>query len=467
MVGRVGWGVLGVLVALTPGIGTAARAQSLDQGLEAAYWGNPTLRAQRSALAAIDHGVTQALSAWRPTVSTELGHVRSYLKGHDYDDNRGTMILPADQVSVTLSQRIADFGQTSGAVRAAEAQVLAGRATLADTEQTVLLDAAQAHVDVVRAQGELELARANVAVLERQWAGAQAGFDRQMNTQTDVAQARARLANAQATARQAEQTLETARGAYIAVIGQAPEWLRFPDTLPALPGRDSAQAQARIDNPKVRAAQYAIDAAEAAVDAAQASLRPTLSFQASDAYATHSSTSVDDQRTQTLGVVLRVPLYQSGAEYARIQARKQELGQRRQLLDAARAAARQTALAAWAALEGARARVASFQAAVDANETARQGVGAEHQRLGNRTLLDVLNAEQELFQARVNLLGAKRDEIAATFQVLAAMGRMTAEALNLAVVRYDPVPHYDRVRGTWIGWGDRDRSAGEDGPATP
>lgn len=454
-------GLCGLVIAGGMFGGHAAWGQTLNQALELAYWNNPTLKAERSALAAIDHGITEALSALRPNVTSSFGRSRSYQKGHDTDGNRGTTILPSTQASITLSQRITDFGQTSGAVRAAEARVLAGRANLADTEQNVLLETAQAHLDVVRAQAGLELNRANIQVLRRQLAAAEAGYQRQMSTQTDMAQARARLANAQAELRQAEEALDSARGRYATMVGEPPAGLVFPDDMPSLPPRDEVLGQSENANPKVQTARFAIEAARAAVDSSEASVRPTVSFEASDSYQTHTSSTIHDIRAQTFGVVVRMPLYQSGAEYNRIQARKQELGQRRLLLDAARRAARQTALEAWNALEAARARVESFDASVQANQIAQQGVSAEYLRLGSRTLLDVLNAEQELFQARINLVGARRDEAVALYRVMAAMGRMTAEALELAVTRYDPNRHYDEVRGSWIGWGDGDSSAGE------
>lgn len=451
--------LMGCLFHLSP-----AHAQTLDEALGLAYWNNPSLKAERSALAAIDHGVTEALSAWRPSVVSNLGRSRSYIKGHDTDDNRGTAILPSEQAAVTLSQRIADFGQTSGTVRTAEARVLASRATLADTEQTVLLETAEAYLGVVRAQSGLDLNRANVQVLTRQLDAAEAGFQRQMTTLTDVAQARARRANALADLRQIEEALDTARGRYAALVGEPAADLEFPQQLPGLPGaRDEVLSQAESANPKVLGAGYATEAAQAAVDSSESALLPTISFEASDSYQTHSSISVGDERVQRAGFVIRVPLYQSGAEYARIQARKQELGQRRQLLEAARRTARQTALEAWNGLEAARARVASYDASVQANQIAQDGVRAEYMRMGTRTLLDVLNAEQELFQAKINLIGARRDEAVAAYRAMNAMGRMTAEALKLAVVRYDAVGHYDKVRGQWFGWGS-DVSAGEAGP---
>lgn len=451
-----GWAVLAMVLP------TVAAAQSLDESLALAYWNNPTLKAERSALAALDHGVTEAVSAWRPTVTGTLGRQRSYLKAHDSEDTRVTGILPSSSASVTLSQRLLDFGRTSGTVRAAEARVLAGRAGLANVEQTVLLEAAEAYLGVVWAERTRDLNRANVQVLDRQLEAAEAGFSRQMATLTDVAQARARHANALAALRRAEESLDTARGRYAAVTGEAPENPAFPETPPALPAaRDEVLAQAEAANPQVRAAAFAIEEARAVVDAAEAAILPSVNFEASDSFQTNTARDVSDQRVQTLGVVVRVPLYQSGAEYARIQARKQELGQRRQQWEAARRAARQQAQEAWNALAAAQAQMRSFDASVRANQTARDGVAAEHLRLGSRTLLDVLNAEQELFEARINLIGAQRDLLAASYRGMAAMGRLTAESLNLAVVRYDPAAHYRDVRGSWLGWGDAESSAGE------
>ncbi|MBC7905992.1 MAG: TolC family outer membrane protein [Rhodospirillaceae bacterium] len=442
-----------------------AAAQSLEDALALSYWNNPTLKAERSALAAVDHGVTEALSAWRPTVAVNLGRSRSYLKVHDSFDNRATAILPSRQAGVTLSQRLADFGQTSGAVRAAEARVLAGRASLANVEQVVLLEAAEAYLGVVWAERVLDLNRANVQVLSRQLDAAEAGFARQMATMTDVAQARARHANARATLRRAEEGLDTARGRYLAVVGEAPASLNFPEGLPDLPdSRDAVLGEAETANLRVRAAGFAVEESRAAIDSAEATILPTVAFEASDSFETNSSVGISDQRVQRGGVIVRVPLYQSGAEYARIQARKQELGQRRQQLEAARRAARQQAQEAWNSLAAAQAQVDSYGSSVRANQIARDGVAAEHLRLGTRTLLDMLNAEQELFEARINLIGARRDQMNAAYRGVAAMGRMTAEALNLAVVRYDPAEHYQQVRGTWAGWGSDEVSAGEAGP---
>lgn len=455
------WGVLGWVAAGALMPLACAGAQSLDEALAQSYWNNPTLKAERSALAATDHGVAEVLSAWRPTVTANLNRRRSYIKAHDSDDTRATAILPGESASVTLSQRIADFGRTTGALRGAEARVLAGRAALADTEQVVLLNTAEAYLSVVYAQNALELNRANVQVLGRQLEATEAGFARQMKTMTDLAQARARHADALAELRRAEKDLDSARGRYLELVGEEPGTLEFPAAAPVVPAeRDGFVKQAEDAYPRVLNALYALEGARAAVDASEAEILPTVALEASDSYQTNSSVSVSDERVQTIGVVIRAPLYQSGAEYARIQARKQEVGQRRLLLEAARRAARQNALETWNGLAAARARLESFDASVKANQIARDGVSAEYMRLGNRTLLDVLNAEQELFNARIHLIGARRDEAVAAYRGMAAMGRMTAEALKLAVVRYDPVRHYDEVRGKWFGWGD-DVSAGE------
>jgi outer membrane protein len=343
--------------------------------------------------------------------------------------------------------------------------VLAGRANLANVEQTVLLETAEAYLGVVWAERVQELTRANAQGLNRQLESAEAGFARQMATLTDVAQARARLANVRAALRRAEAGLDTARGRYVAVVGESPASLSFPDILPDLPAnRDAVLAEAEMANPRVRGANFAVEAARAAIDSSEADVLPIVTMEASDSYETNSTVGVSDQRVQRAGVIVRVPLYQSGAEYARVQARKQELGQRRQQLEAARRAARQQAQEAWNSLAAAQPQVDSYDASVRANQIARDGVAAEQMRLGNRTLLDVLNAEQELFEAQINLIGARRDQMAAAYRSLAALGRMTAESLNLAIVRYDPAAHYEKVRGNWIGWGD-EVSAGEVGPA--
>jgi outer membrane protein len=443
----------------------AAWAQSLEEALVAAYANNPSLQAQRAKVRATDESVPQALSNWRPkvTVETSVGS-KAY---HNYAATAGSTNFGQHQdpksAEVSVTQSLFRGFRTVNETERAEDQVLAERARLSGIEQDTLLSAATAYIDVVREQATLELNRNNEQVLRRQLEAARDRFRVGEITRTDVHQAEARVARAQADRIQAENNLEASRATFANVVGLAaekPERPPMPSDLPV--SKDEALKLAIAAYPYVVAAELDSKASEKYVDVVRGELMPSLDFSASASKAYDSS--AEDNRTNTVEgkLTLNVPLYQKGAVYSRLREAKQLAAQNRHKVDKERRDAREKAVRAWEQLEAARARVDSYQAQIRATEIALEGVEKEA-AVGSRTVLDVLDAEQEVLDAKVNLVKAQRDELVAIFQLKAAMGQMTADRLSIRADVYNPVTHYEEVRGKWFGGS----SSGDDSGRSP
>jgi len=426
-----------------------AGAQTLKESLAKAYLSNPSLLAARARLKVTDEGVAQALSGWRPTVNVDLSASKTYSNS---GGARGGETRTPRTGGISLSENLYRGGATVGAVNQAEADVLTERSRLHIAEQATLSTAATAYNDVVRDREVLKLNINNVRVLRRQLEATRDRFQVGEVTRTDVAQAESRLSRALSDQIVAEGNLVSSRAAYRNAVGELPGRLRVPQPLDGLPATEAEALElARFNTPEVISANYAERSAQHAVDVASASLLPTVDLQASADERRDTSSSSRDSDNAELRVVVRVPLYQAGAVSARIRAAKEFQSQRRRELDQAVRQAVEAATRAWQALTTARSRIKAFSSQVRANEIALEGVRQEAQ-VGSRTVLDVLNAEQELLDARVSLVRAQRDEVVASFDLRRAGGSLTARQLGLPVEIYDFEKHYQTVRKRWYGW---------------
>jgi outer membrane protein len=455
--GRRGGGARALLVAgalLAPAAG--AEAQTLREALALAYANNPTLQAARARLRATDENVPIALSGWRPVVT---------LQGqYGYADGTQTGALQPNGVrlrtnternplsaSATISQPLYRGGRTVAATRRAESQVLAERANLFATEQTVLGDAVNVYVTVIQNQEVLRLTTNNVRVLERQLQAARDRFRVGEITRTDVAQAEARLERARSERSRADGDLQTARSNFQRTIGEPPRQLTAPPPLrPIARNADEAARLAEANNPNVLRARFDEQAAIHNIDVIFGELLPTASLQGST-FRNDDSSLRDTRSTgsQVIGV-LSVPLYQGGQEYARVRQAKQEAQRAQEVLNEVRRQVVDNARRSWETLQAALAEVNARTAQIRANEIALDGVQREA-LVGSRTTLDVLNAEQELLDARTALVRATRDYLIATYALAASAGRLTARDLQLPVQLYDPLDYYASVRDRWIG----------------
>lgn len=440
-----------------------AGAETLEEVLSSAYASNPTLLARRAQLRATDEGVPQALSNWRPTVTYAAEATRG-----KYESNQGVAVGRETNrnptlSSLTVTQPLYRGGRTVAETRAAEADVLASRADLQRIEQTILLNGATSYLDVARDEAVLKLNINNEQVLRRQLEAAQERFRVGEITRTDVSQAEARLARSVSDRVTAEGALQTSRARFITIIGRPPEAPMAPQSSVAVPASFTEVKEVTLaKNPSVILADWTAQSAKDTIDLVQGELLPTLSLvgeysrslDGSRFVEAGSINSVNRSESESLEATLRlsVPLYEAGDSYSRLRAQKHTYGRRKIEADQARRDALESATRGWEDLQATRARIRSIESQIRASEMALAGV-EEEAKVGSRTVLDVLDAEQELFDARVNLVRAQRDESVAAFTLKSALGQMTAEALALNVEVYDPTKHYDEVRGKWIGTG--------------
>jgi outer membrane protein len=441
---------------------TAAQADTMRGALTQAYQNNPQLNAQRAAVRATDEAVPQALSGYRPRISLSASAGEAFIDSTTRSTSAtGVVTYPrtighnAVQTYVATYTRtlLNGFG-TASRTRQAEQQVSAARETLRLTEQTVLLSAATAYMNLIRDAAILTLQRSNVEVLQEQLRQTQDRFSVGEVTRTDVAQSESRLAAARAQLLTAESNYVTSRSTYRQVIGVEPGRLEPASPVDRLSPANLQQgiARARAQHPSVTTAMFNVDAAVFQVKIAESSLYPTLNAVASVQKSYGSQVQLSNLETFTaVGTAqLNIPVNQGGTEYAQIRQAKETLQQRRVDLDTARDQAQQTLVQTWGQLEAAKAQVQATQTQVNSAEIALNGV-REEARVGQRTTLDVLNAQQELVNARVALVTAQRDRVVASYSLLAAAGGLSATVLALPVQIYDPTVHYHQVRDTWGG----------------
>ena len=429
---------------------------SLQEALGVAYETNPQLGAAQAGLRATDETVAQANANWRPTISATGTYG---FEKFNYSGSPGWFGTHPLNAQLGLSQSIFRGGRTYAEIGKAKAMVRGARAQLLAAEQTVLLGAATAYMDVVRDNAILKLRQQNVEVLRRQRDMTALEFKAGSLTRTDVAQSEARLATAQSGLVAAEGQLAISRSNFLQAIGRPAETL---EDLPALPGvipgnEDDALGLALKQNPAMVSAQENERAASYAVDDAVGALLPEVSVQGGYSYSqqSYSSTIGAGSVVHGLGVLaqINVPLYQGGAEEATIRQAKELHAQAKLNVNATDLQVRNAVSAAWNTFQAAEASIASNQATEKADEIAFMGVRKE-QQVGGRTILDVLNAQQELLNAQVAVVTSQRDATVAAFQVLAAAGTLTAKSLGLKVKLYDPLAHYESDAARWIGFGD-------------
>ena len=422
-----------------------AWGQSLEDTLIMAYNSNPTLQAERASLRAIDEGRVQAMAGRLPTVSADASisrqHVESqstFVIGDDRVASSSTSDATPKNYSITASQLIYGGGQVSGAIDQATAQIMAGRESLRAVEQTVLVDAVTAFMNVRRDSRVVEIRRNNAEVLAQHLQAARDRFEVGEITRTDVAQAEARLSGAQAELSAAQSQLAVSRAAYERVTGQPPATLEEPPALPGMPDSLADAAEfAYQSSPQLLAAQFSEESARHAIRIARSNLRPEVTLSASASAARDSSFSGDERDSTSVTGRVSIPIFTGGLNRSRVRAAVAQEEQARHQVRQARRQVTEGVTNAWSNYVTSLAVIESSQQAVRANEIALDGVEQEAY-VGIRTTLDVLDAEQELLNSRLTLVTSERDSYVAGYQLLQAMGLVSAEQLGLAVDVYDP-----------------------------
>ena len=444
--------LIGSLVAAL--VASSASADTLREALNAAYRSNPTITGQREALKATDASVAIARAAGRPQVSATVGLNRDLTASGSL---RRLGKGPYLSGGVDVSYPLFNGGSVRNSIIAAKTRVEAGRATLRAVEGDVFTEAVAAYMDVIRDRAIVELNQNQVRVLGTNLEASRDRFEIGDITRTDVAQSEARQALARSTLQTVQGRLQASEENYRRVIGQRPGVLAPPPPLPPLPATaDQAVQIALANNPDFIAIQRQAEAARFDVKVAEAARLPTVSGVAAGDYVnTLAGDTGGGPRSGTatsIGVQGRIPLYQGGLPAARVAQSQAFEGQTLEQRVATERAVISTTRSSFAIYRAAQDAIQSNQVAVKANELALEGARAENS-VGTRTILDVLNAEQELLNSQVALVTARRDAYVAGFQLLNAMGQAEADDLGLdGGPMYDPLGNYRNVADNWNDW---------------
>jgi TolC family type I secretion outer membrane protein len=447
----------GVGLGLCAGMGEGS-AMTLTEALAAAYNNNPTLLAQRARLRESDEGINQALSGWRPTVqfTGSAGVARSEETGLPQQT------LVPRSLDLNVIQNVYNGGRTAAQTAQAENTVRSTRAQTLATEQTVLFSVVSAYMDVVQNQAVLDLSINNEQVLRRQLEASQDRFRVGEITRTDVAQSESRYAAATADRVQAEGTLQNSRAAFERAVGEPPGLLQPPVERPVLPvSRAESASLASSNNPNVIAAQFTEAAARDNVRNVRGQLLPQLNVIGDILKEQEVTPNIRNTTANSFSVIARVtvPLYEGGQFYSQTRQALEVVGQRRSELDDTRRQVVQLAESDYETIQALRARIISLQSTIRAAEIALEGVQQEA-AVGARTVLDILDAEQEVFTDRVNLVRSQHDLAIAEFDLAAQVGRLNAVDLKLPVEVYNFDTHYTAVRNKWIGFTPPGNAAG-------
>ncbi len=434
----------------------ALHAETIGGALVKAYFKNPDINQQRAAVRATDENVPKAAAAYRPTVSGEA----------DVGIEQENIVLPAAAggtssiystprgYGLTVNQTLWNGDRTFNSVRQAESGVMAARETLRNTEQNVLLDGVTFYMNVLRDTAILDLDRNNVDVLQEQLRQTRDRFRVGDITQTDVAQAEASLAGAQATALAAQSTLQTSIANYRQTIGDEPKNLApvKPLDKPLPKTLTEAIAISQVEHPAIVGSLHGVDAAALNIKAIEGGLYPTvgLTGQVSQRYDLTGYAAPNSFLTASATGQINVPIYDGGATYASTRQAKEQLGQQELQTDLQRDKVRAAVVSAWGVNENSVSIIRSAKAQVAAAEIALAGIRQEA-RVGQRTTFDVLTAQQTLLNARVQLVSAQHDQVVASYAVLSAIGRLSTANLGLAATQYDPKVHFDQIKDKWFG----------------
>ena len=444
---------LGVATCVAFATGSAS-AESLPEALAKAYQSNPELNAERARQRATDENVPQALAGYRPQIiaslSTGLQAVRNLLPNNTVQ----SATLKPWQIGVTVTQTLFNGFKTANSVRVAELQVQSGREALRNVGQGVLLDAVTAYTNVLANQSLVEAQRSNVEFLRETLRITQRRLQNGDVTETDTAQAEARLSRGLSDLNAAEVNLAISQATYTQVIGNPPAQLRPAQTVDRFvpPTRDDAISMAFKEHPAVVAAGFDVDVASTSIRVAESSLMPSVTVQGSASRSRDTDSTLTTTATDQASIIGQInqPIYDGGTAASQTRQAKEVAAQSRMVLDQVRNQARTAAIGAWVANEGAKIAVGASESEVRAATIALEGVRKEALG-GQRTTVDVLNSQQDLISAKARLIGAQRDRVIASYTLLSAVGRLDVKTLALNTPDYLPEVHYHQVRDAWHG----------------
>jgi outer membrane protein len=435
-------------------LASGAHAETIGGALIKAYTNNPDINQQRAAVRVSDENVPKANAANLPGVSAEADAGREDFEPQGIPDTTSSVTTPRGY-GLTVTQNVWNGNRNDNSVRQAESGVFGAREQLRNTEQNVLLGAVTFYMDVMRDTAILELDRNNVEVLQEQLRQTQDRFNVGEVTRTDVAQAEASLAGARATALGAQSQLQASLANYRQAIGDDPKSLAPVSPIARELPRTLADAIgiSQTEHPAIVAMLHGIDAAALQVKIAEGALYPTIGL-TGQLQKRYDYNALPGAQVFTGSIVgqISVPIYDGGGSYATTRQAKEQLGQTELQTDLQRDKVRAAVVAAWGANQNSGGVLRAARAEVQAAEVALAGV-REEAKVGQRTTLDVLNAQQALLNARVQLVTAQHDSVVNSYSLLSAVGRLSIRTLGLATAEYDPRVHFDQVKNKL--WGVR------------
>lgn len=431
-----------------------AFAESLPDALVKAYQTNPQLNADRARQRATDENVPQALAGYRPQIVASLGAGLQAVRNLLPDNTIQGATLRPWTIGVTVTQVLFNGFKTANSVRVAELQVQSGREALRNVGQGVLLDAVTAYTNVIANQALVDSQLTNVAVLREILGTTRKRLDAGDVTPTDTAQAEARLSRGLADLNAAEVMLAISKATYAQVIGAAPSQLLPAVTVDQLSPHGLAEAtQAAVrEHPAVLAAGFDVDVAQTTIRVAESSLLPTVSLQGSASRSIQSDSTLGTYGTDQASIIgqITAPIYDGGTAASQTRQAKELASQSRIVLEQIRNQSRAAVTSAWVSNEGTKVALTAAESEVRAAGVALQGIRREAQG-GQRTTIDVLNAQQDLTNARSRQIQAQHDRVIASYTLLSAVGRLDVRSLGLKTPDYLPELHFHQVRDAWQG----------------
>jgi outer membrane protein len=446
--------LLGLGAILNPATIASSAAETLSEALVKAYQSSPALNADRARQRGADENVPQALAGYRPQIVASLGAGLQAVRDLLPDNTVQGATLRPWTIGVTVTQVLFNGFKTANSVRVAEFQVQSGREALRNTGQGVLLDAVTAYMNVLANQALVEAQRTNVAVLREIQGTTKKRLDSGDVTPTDTAQAEARLSRGLADLNAAEVALAISKATYAQVIGETPSQLVPAATVDRLSPATLAAATeaAGHEHPAVLGAGFDVDVAQTTIKVAESSLLPTVAVQASASRQVQSDPTLSTSNTDQASIIgqINVPIYDGGTAASQTRQAKELASQSRMVLEQVRNQSRTAVVSAWVSNEGTKVALTAAESEVRAAGVALQGVRREAEG-GQRTTIDVLNAQQDLTAARSRQIQAQRDRVIASYTLLSAVGRLDVHVLNLSTPDYLPEVHYHQVRDAWHG----------------
>lgn len=430
-------------------ISTNANAETIFDAMSEAYNTNPTLHGERAASGVANEEAALARSGFRPTI----GIGGSYTDSHTRKTGTSTTDGYSKGYKGSIVQPVFNGFQTYNSVKAADSSAKAELQNLYDVEQSVLLDASAAYLNVVRDEAIVKLQENNEHLLKKQLDETMARFSVGEVTRTDVAQSRASYAQSQSDLISAQGNLAISRDDYRRIVGKVPEDVHFPENLSDMfpSDFDSAMSYAKTNNYALLSAQKALKAAKYNVKSNEGALLPEVNFTASSGKNTISNHNGINPTTRSneYTVEMNMPLYSGGATRAKIRKSKYQRWEAQERLRSAERAVVSGVTASWEMMQTSKSNISSIKEQVRASAIALEGTQKE-EALGNRTVLDVLNAYQTLLLSQVNEVQARHDYYLAGLQLMQSMGKLTAQKLGLKVKNYDAEGHYQNTKGKWL-----------------